>query len=235
MRKKLVIKIVLSCAMLVIMCPITLVHAADEINGDLTYDEGAEIYKPTDEEIREDERRQNEVKLKEMLRAAPDGEKRTMDVPVFQQKNNYYCGPATVKQVLHYRNKSSKTQEYYAGELGTTQSGTDMTKIKALLNRLQNAPYIYANIGTSSEWLTKIKYSCSTTIPAVLDINTNSVSAFPYRSSGHFVNISGLNTLDGHCKVRITDPYGPGLGNRWYYSSDLYKANYNHSRKAIIY
>lgn len=94
--------------------------------------------------------------------------------------------------------------------------------------------YAYDSIGTESSWFDKIFVSVMNEQPAILDINTQNVSAFPYSSAGHFVNVSGYNAI-GTKQVRITDPYVKGLGNRWYNATDLYTANSNHFRKAILW
>ncbi|OLS02459.1 C39 family peptidase [Tissierella creatinophila] len=166
----------------------------------------------------------------------PDGEYRTLSVPVFKQENGYYCGPATVKQVRHFIKGSSHSQSYYAGELKTSTSGTDMTVLSNYLKNNVKSNYIYASIGSYDSWMSKVNYGMRNSMPAVLDINTKNVSAFPYESIGHFVNTSGYDTKNGPgVKVRITDPNGPGLGNRWYNARDVYNANNNHFRKAMIY
>lgn len=84
-----------------------------------------------------------------------------------------------------------------------------------------------------------IIYNASQGIPVILDINTQNISSFPYATSGHFVNTSGVNfrvlSSGATTKVRITDPWTPGLGNRWYNSSTLYQANNAHFRQAFIH
>ena len=72
--------------------------------------------------------------------------------------------------------------------------------------------------------------------PAILDINTENVEGWPYKSSGHFVNVSGYKKAELDVKeIRIIDPYGPGLGNCWYPIDMLYQANENHFRQAFIW
>lgn len=74
--------------------------------------------------------------------------------PWFKQQNGYYCGPATVKQVLHYINNVSSTQDTYASELGTTSAGTDMTGIPGVLNsHISGYEYNYYDIGTAATYL----------------------------------------------------------------------------------
>lgn len=82
----------------------------------------------------------------------------------------------------------------------------------------------------------KEKGGLSTGLPPILDINTKNVSAWPYATSGHFLNVSGYhdNPYVG-IRVRVTDPYEKGLGNNWYSGSDVYAANNAHFRKAMIW
>lgn len=48
-----------------------------------------------------------------------------------------------------------------------------------------------------------------------------------------YVNVSGYDiSLD---RVRITDPYWVALGNTWYGESQLYNANNQHFRQAIVW
>lgn len=242
MKKNFLIMLLMVC----LLFSFNVSHASEETcNGDLTYKEGAKIYIPTKEEIKlleEKEReilnynanKNNENVLQPM--SYDDGEYNTLSVSVFEQENGYYCGPATVKQVTHFIVGSSNSQSYYAGKLGTTTSGTDMTVIKDYLRNNVKATYVYASIGAYDNWMNNVNYGMRNKMPAVLDINTNSVSAWPYKTSGHFVNTSGYDTKYGPgAKVRITDPFGPGLGNRWYDARDVYNANNNHFRKAMIY
>ena len=151
----------------------------------------------------------------------------------FKQKNGHYCGPATVKQVLHYLNGVSLTQDDYAIALGTTTAGTDMTRIPAVLNaNLNGIEYKYADIGNAATWLTMVRTGLYNNKPAILDINTNENDDFTYSSSGHFVNISGYDGVKA--EVRITDP-NDMRQHVWYTVSSLYSANNAHWMKAIIW
>lgn len=157
-----------------------------------------------------------------------------VSVPVYEQANGYYCAPATVKQVTQFISGSSKTQAQIASDLGTTTSGTDMTRIPDVLNGyIGSTHYFYDSMGSTSDWFGKIIYSVNQEMPAILDINTRAVDEIPYNSDGHFVNISGYN--QDTQMIRITDPWKEGLGHRWYSRVGLYNANNNHFRKAIIW
>lgn len=206
-------------------------------DGDLTYEEGAQPYVETAKDLDVKEERGREL----LLRYDPDNVYYILSVPVYEQINSWYCGPATVKQVVQYLKGSSKTQAQYAQALGTTTSGTDLNNIPEVLNSEIGSrwPYATFSIGSYGNWTDKIVYCASRGIPVVLNINTTSVPAIPYNSSGHFVNTSGVDfriiSSGTRSKVRITDPWGPGLGNIWYNASDLYAANNNHWLKKFIW
>lgn len=173
--------------------------------------------------------------------AASINKYKILSVPVFEQINDYYCGPATMKQVVHYIRGSSQTQQYYAIKLGTTLNGTSMTNIPSVLNSEALTPnwYVYYTFNSFGDWSAKIDSSIYYAYPAILDINTENVSAFPYNAEGHYVNVSGYDVYENistqRYNIRITDPWGPGLGNRWYTAADIYQANNNHWRKAIVW
>ena len=176
-------------------------------------------------------------------RSAPSTVSYTLDVPTFQQEKNYYCGPATVKQTIHFLNGSSNSQSFYAGEndlnnsnkLGTTSNGTDMTRIAPVLRYYTGADYNYVSIGTYNNWCEQIIGALSTGLPPIIDINTKNVSAWPYSTSGHFLNISGYSSNPYTISVRVTDPFEKGLGNHWYSGTVVYQANNNHFRQAMIW
>lgn len=202
---------------------------AEDFNGDLTYDEGAR-YK----EYEKEGTVEYQISYKERI-SLP--EYYVIPVQCFPQENEFYCGPATTKQVLHYINGTSLSQDDYADALSTTTAGTDMTVIQDVLNANQTKKtYTYAYIGTQGNWELMVKHSTYWGTPAVIDINTsNYEKEFFYNSTGHFVNISGYNYSTPDHEVRITDPNGDHAGNNWYSSDVLYGANYNHFRQAILW
>ena len=42
-----------------------------------------------------------------------------LDIPVYEQQKNYYCGPANIKMVVQYLEGSSDNQSVYANYMGT--------------------------------------------------------------------------------------------------------------------
>lgn len=203
--------------------------SASGINGDMSYEEGAQRVI-----ITEEMKQREQEKLDSFRKSRRYDSYVTLPVTRYEQETNYYCGPATVNQVVCYVTGTYRQQSFYATELGTTTAGTDMTRITGVLNEyIYEDHYVYSSIGTRSEWLEKIRYSLDCNRPAVLDINTEDTTlGFPYTSEGHFVNVSGYDGSSG--TVRITDPNDPN-GNVWYPIRNLYAANNNHFRKAIIW
>lgn len=59
-----------------------------------------------------------------------------LSVTNYRQDNDYYCGPANVKQVVQYLNGSSASQSTYASYMGT--NSTDGTYVYAIRNALNN-------------------------------------------------------------------------------------------------
>lgn len=69
----------------------------------------------------------------------------TLSVPTFEQELYYYCGPASIKETLHYINGSSLSQGTYASHMGVNQiDGAIVWKMAQELNQNQTKHnYIY--------------------------------------------------------------------------------------------
>nr|WP_304711301.1 C39 family peptidase [uncultured Acetatifactor sp.] len=219
----------------------TFAHAAEEVNGDLSLEEGAQVYVESAEDRMLRERKEAELNDEYGISMAAASYTK-LNVPVFVQSEDWYCGPATVKQVVHYIKGSSQSQAYYAHKdrLNTTENGTDMTKIPGVVNAaIGEKYYVYDEIASRAEWDKELPQSLVKRRPAILDINTMNVPAFPYRTKGHFVCLSGEDAItsdgDGYF-FQIADPINKsGGGLQWYLKDDLYKANVNHFRAAYIW
>ena len=171
-----------------------------------------------------------------ILHSYDEGYYRTLAVPCFQQENDYYCGPATVKQVVHYLNGSSQSQSYYANKIGTTTAGSEMPRICNFVKTETGKNYEYMDIQNYANWAGKIQANTAAGIPVILDIKANAGSGWPYTiSRGHYINTSGFDSRrGGGVKVRVTDPCASGLGNRWYDGQVVFSVNNNHFRHAMI-
>lgn len=109
-----------------------------------------------------------------------------------------------------------------------------MTNIDDVLNDESSENYVYSDINSYDWWTTRVMFGIDSELPAILDINTYNISAWPYDTSGHYINTSGYDYRTGS-KIRITDPYTSGLGNVWYNAIDVYDANDAHFRQAMIW
>jgi hypothetical protein len=173
----------------------------------------------------------------------PDGEYKAISVPSYEQQTSYWCGPATVKQILGYINGSSSSQSYYASKLGTTKAGTDFSLVDNVLDQHQSkVDYVYVSIGDYGRWTDRIEFAVDTGGPAALDLEIypSYMPKYTTHIAGHILNASGYDTRYSPAKVRLTDPYDQGnrgvtLGNVWHPMSGVYDANYEHFRQAMIY
>lgn len=190
---------------------------------------------------------ESEKKLKsgvEPLATIPGGLYRTIAVPSYKQTTSYYCGPATIKQVVQFLKGSSLAQSSYASQLGTTSSaGSDFSLVDNVLNNNQTKKtFVYGNIGTYDNWANRIKTSLTNNYPVVLDlkITPSYMPKYTRNIAGHILNVSGVNTTSTPFQVRLTDPFDEGgrgvtLGNVWHPQKGVYDANNAHFRKAFIY
>ncbi|WP_169088569.1 C39 family peptidase [Paenibacillus sp. PL91] len=174
------------------------------------------------------------------------GESKTIAVPSYKQEKNYWCGPATVKQVLHFFNGSSSSQTTYATKLGTTLDGTDFSLVDNVLNDNQtDNTYVYSSYTSSdyTTWKTAMILSIDWGNPAALDLKITSAAMPLYTSTveGHILNSSGYDVIsESNKKLRLTDPFDQGgrgvtIGNVWHPFDGVWQANQAHFRKAIIW
>lgn len=170
---------------------------------------------------------------------------------------NPYCGPTSVKQVIHYINGSSNSILFYADKLGVPPEGPGayVYAIRNVLNEYQNR-HTYNNIRSTDfpNLIYYIQVSLNKNCPAIINVkNTTTASGFPYITDGHYLTVSGLNleyTGDFEPQIfsktdnlysspvsliKITDTWYQGYPNNWYNSSIIYNIHNNHPGKNIIY
>ena len=198
------------------------------------------------EQVKAAAEKEAEINSKVNIMADPDGVYKTIGVPSYKQEKNYWCGPATVKQVVGFLKGSSSSQSTYASQLGTTTDGTEFSKVDDILNKNQSKnTYVYISIGSYSNWSNKIEYALSKNYPAVLDLKISPSYMPKYTSSvaGHILNVSGVDSTlrtSSSALVRLTDPFDQGgrgvtLGNVWHPHKGVYNANNAHFRQALLY
>lgn len=156
-------------------------------------------------------------------------------VPVRKQEKTYYCGVATVKQLDDYFNGSRYTQKQIAGFLGTTDQGTDFTRVKQFLRDYVKSGYVLSSIGSFDHWHRIVVDSIDNNRPAVIDISTGNIRSIEYNTTGHILNVSGYRFGSVPNEVRVTDSHFKYSGTKFYPAHDLYRANQQHFRQQIIY
>lgn len=247
LKKKLIIPALIVSSMLYYNIEAQALNLDDsqlEVNQHPTYIE--DVYTadiPTEEQLQDLAKRKQDNTI-EMFNIIPEGVYRTISVPSFKQETYYYCGPATIKQVVHFLTGSSQSQATYASQLGTTpNAGSVFSLVDDILNNNQKkVVYHYGSIGTYDNWANTIKRSLEKNHPPILDLQI-SPSYMPKYSSvvqGHILNVSGINTTTVPFQVRLTDPFDEGgrgvtLGNVWHPHKGVYDANNAHFRQAMIY
>lgn len=221
--------------------------SSTDVNGDLSISEGAKPYvtsaKDTELvqkklELLDSSTKASSASMKASSASSSDIFYKYMNVTLFKQKNNYYCGPATVKQVLHFIKGTSLSQDAYANSdnLNTTTNGTDMTRIPKVLNKNQSRNlYVCSEFSNYSDWDQRVRYSMIHISPAVIDINSSNSSQWKYKTSGHFMCISGYDNSSGTTYVEVTDPHYTKAGIYKYKASVVYEVNRAHWRSAILY
>ena len=132
--------------------------------------------------------------------------KKKINVKHFKQEEPFYCGPATVKQTLHYLTGKSYKQSDIASGLGTTGAGTDGTRIPDYINdRQKKAYYIISKTTKASKLRRRIYENIGiTNKPPIARLRFEQGGNWRYSTKGHFLNVSGYT--DNIKKVHLTDP-----------------------------
>lgn len=251
--KKITSNIIITFMLIIFFIPMNV--NAISIDGDLSYEEGGKIYQPTFEDMLIKAKKEMKVNLHRIddnirRRVSPIELGNVLDVERFEQETQYWCAPASVKQVLHYVNGRSESQSYYASKLRTTTAGTDMTVIPKVLNdEIGEKIYAYdGNIKSFRRWELNILTAIKDQYPPILDIKIDKKHKeyFGYESEGHFVNIAGHQRLSNGNYLKVTDPcertilrpagtYPDKTTSEWVKIDHVYNCNMLHFRKAMIW
>jgi hypothetical protein len=126
---------------------------------------------------------------------------RLLNVPLWGQKYDYYCGPAVVRMIFHYRHGWSKGQDYYANLLGTTpEYGTPWENYGPAWLTLGHSTY---SMPYRASWST-----------VVAEINAN--RPFQSHIPGHVRAAKGYKDLVFRKYVAINDPWPTGQGSSYW-------------------
>lgn len=242
-KKRLPITILLAISLLLttLAVPSSMVYAGEApVDGDLSLEEGAKPYVQSaeDKKLLDEKNADVEANVPDDAGIVPFADTwYKLAIPLYTQSNGYYCGPATVKEVVQFHKGSSSSQATYAKKLGTTSDGTDMTKIPSVLSAESGRKYVYASIEDQATWKKRIiRNITGTKLAVVMDIKTTK-DFWRYATSGHFLAIRGYKgTASTVSNVQMSDPH-PDCSGEYYVktAANAYKANNSHWRKAMIW
>lgn len=140
---------------------------------------------------------------------------RILGVPFYEQKNSYYCGPATVRQVRAYLVGTGGLpgQDVIASALGTTVNGTEQSRIVDYLNNYCSGTYesLWKNgaYTSASTLFNHIIADITNNKPTVAHIYDTSASYWRYTTNGHYLCFEGYaddTTTNGHV-IYVVDPW----------------------------
>ena len=137
-----------------------------------------------------------------------------------QQINNYFCGPACTQMVYEgITGDLSKTQQWFANQLGTTSSGTSSSQIATTLSRLTGGNYSVANVFTSDQDVLDVYYNIADSLEQGYPVVAN-VKTIPGRytsGSGHFIAVycSMIETVDTLRYLYVDPHYNSQYYGTW--------------------
>lgn len=132
---------------------------------------------------------------------------------MYQQVNDYWCGPATLQAMIRYINGTSVSQNQIASWLGVSPtSGIVTWDFTYYLNYFQNQHYYYfVSSNSKNELMGLITNDISSYhVPTGLLIDADSGSGWQYTTpNGHFLASHWINTY--YERVGLADPLGGRL------------------------
>jgi len=117
---------------------------------------------------------------------------------VAEQTRTYYCGPTSMQMIAWNWLKTKSSQDYWAGKLGTTSSGTAITEMVRVTNAYTGwdrsdfaGPYIVLNVGNYSYgqwWLLNMRHIYDYRAPLIYHpiLLTQYYPYLDHDGSGHF-------------------------------------------------
>lgn len=166
----------------------------------------------------------------------------TINVQVINQRENNYCGPATVKQTLTYINGTAADLDTIANAIGTTDAGSDLASMVSYINKNidydTTSNYIIVSDPSEAQIQTIIEYGVLNGLPPVCRLKFDQGGNWPYTTNGHFMNASGYRNYGG--EIRVADPNMPRIDptNSGVYLvtvNELYLATHNHFAQEMAY
>ena len=175
-----------------------------------------------------------------------------IDVPLCTQETRYYCGPATVQQVmkLNMGTTFTATQDEIADDIGTTSAGSDLDPMVEYISNKTDIGYRGYTIAYMPS-IDDMQYMIGSTTfffhgAPIARIVFDREGSWPYSSGGHFLNVSGYdygnmsNPESSSNEVRLTDPFIKWIdptsnGTYWVELNELHTATMDSYSKEFAY
>lgn len=163
-----------------------------------------------------------------------------LGVKVFTQENDHFCGPATVKQTLHYINGYSSSQDTIARAIGTNDRGSNLEPMVDYINDHKDygSTYVIISRPSKSKILRMVEYAVEHKTPVVCRLRFERTGSWKYETRGHFLNANGYNSYGD--EILLTDPNIKNVrpsagGSYWVTLQELYDATNDHFAQEMAY
>jgi len=173
---------------------------------------------------------------------------KNLDVPHHKQVTGYYCGPASILQMIDYNdreamvsgNTSAEKQHTLADESNTVEKGSNTVKLRDVLNNyLSDIHYYNPYTINSTDDKDKLWNIIKNNImfdeqPVLVLVNTKYLPYYNGRQSFHYIVVDGIREvykdgigwLEYLSTVRVVDPHYDRRYSGYHevYFDDLFKA-----------
>lgn len=144
-----------------------------------------------------------------------------LSVPVYQQANSYYCGPASVQMVVKYITGVYIQQSTLASSMGTASNGgTYVYRVAQELNsRCGSGTYQYVHTSEAS-FSDSLIYSINKGRPIIAHVMTGGLPNYNYQSnSGHYIVVRAYSVSFSGTSSSTTCQYNDPHYNSKYYGT----------------
>ncbi len=174
---------------------------------------------PTREQFYKNEEIKKRKDKEELTVKMTRSNERVLDVPVYFQDNDYYCGPAVAQMTLKYVTNRYIEQDTFARDMGTTkENGTSIYSLASDINSYRGIDNYYVVRHTKERnFFESLQKTINDNHPVIILLNHPQKFNINYPTeSGHFIIAHGYSYTNGHKKIYFIDPFGdapiPGKG-----------------------
>lgn len=147
---------------------------------------------------------------------------KSLYIPGYYQETDYYCGPASVQNVLVGLGYAYRSQSQIASDMGTNSSGTMVYRIAQYINQNTNQYWAYQSVYNSSsvykDFGSSLLYGIDNNQHLIPNVDASQLDSRYPLGSGHYVVAYGyywyFQGSTGGDKVYYFDVYKPYGGRK---------------------